>query len=669
MHELQKSLVMVDEAYLIGMSNKGIYKRACKDLEHAEVSVQYHDNYAEVVINGETCDIREPLWESSCSCPSRTVCRHLISAMLWLREHFQDTNITDESKSEPEPELDGLPDMLRQELQQISPAQLKKALGSQAKIMLPWVQEQKIILEETSILSGVLPDENHTAVRLLYPLEHATCACHKKDLCVHKAIVILAWQVKENLIKAEDFQEQVQNLSQKDTKAVQDSAEQSCCLLYDLLKWGLVRMPEHMPEHLEASAVQSHALRMANAERMLRDIGGKLTECRDRRAVFQPEMFLQKFCTCAMHLQNLQKECISEADLGEFKGTYQEYTEDLEILPIGQREIKNSEYAGTIYYFLNLNQHAEQKFLTYADIRPVFYGGNTRHKSITPWNANVPMKVLMDDKMVLKHAKILDGKLSGSKETLIVSRTKANLNCAEIRNLLYSDFRKLAVDYSQKVINSETDRLCLVQLSACLYSKFDTHAQCYQMQIADNSGNVIMIQVRYQAEYKHLIQLLERIGSNMLEHPEKETVWLCSAYFKNGRLQLYPIEVYDFISLPSQVPEYVLPLDYESHNSAHVNQIFMLLQNVQIYFCEVLQSGLQSANTGNLKKLYAQAESFGMQGFSDLLQQFMQVLEQSRHALQENRKEIIALFCMIQKYIRIGIEKLEVLCALDAMKL
>ena len=103
MSSLQQALSEADENYFIGISNKGIYKRACKDLENIDVSVQYQDDSAEVTLSGETCMIKNPLWESSCSCPSRSVCRHLIAAMLWLKENSNsDTDEPEERLSEEE---------------------------------------------------------------------------------------------------------------------------------------------------------------------------------------------------------------------------------------------------------------------------------------------------------------------------------------------------------------------------------------------------------------------------------------------------------------------------------------------------------------------------------------------------------------------------------------
>ncbi|MDE7122484.1 MAG: SWIM zinc finger family protein, partial [Oscillospiraceae bacterium] len=337
---LQQAIAGADESYLIGMSNKGIYKRACKDLESCEnaISIKNSSNsdHLEISVNGEICIVKDPLWESSCSCPSRTVCRHLITAILWIRENSEINSENPEIQDNPDiPETPGIPDLLRQAISVMTIPELKKAIGNQSGALLPLIREQKILLEESSIVTGIIPDQNRTTVKILYPLEYSSCTCHKKELCAHKAAVMLAWQLKENLIRPEDLQEQIQNLSPEDARIVRESATRSHALLGDILRWGIVRMPDHLPEHLEAAAVQSHALKMADAERMLRDIGNQLIQCRDRRAIFRPELLLEKICTCAAYLENLQKENLSEAELGQFRKVYEQQPEDLEILPVG----------------------------------------------------------------------------------------------------------------------------------------------------------------------------------------------------------------------------------------------------------------------------------------------------------------------------------------------
>lgn len=97
MADWRQSLAGVDEDYLVGISNKGIVKRAYKDLEaegsEAQAVVADLDWNAQeltVVAGGETVSIRLPLGESRCSCPSRSICRHVVMAILLAQRAVAD---------------------------------------------------------------------------------------------------------------------------------------------------------------------------------------------------------------------------------------------------------------------------------------------------------------------------------------------------------------------------------------------------------------------------------------------------------------------------------------------------------------------------------------------------------------------------------------------------
>ncbi|MDE5892485.1 MAG: SWIM zinc finger family protein, partial [Acetatifactor sp.] len=97
MMDWRQSLAGVDEDYLVGISNKGIVKRAYKDLEaagsEARAAVTELDWTAQeltVAAGGETVTIQFPLGESRCSCPSRSICRHVIMAILLAQQAASD---------------------------------------------------------------------------------------------------------------------------------------------------------------------------------------------------------------------------------------------------------------------------------------------------------------------------------------------------------------------------------------------------------------------------------------------------------------------------------------------------------------------------------------------------------------------------------------------------
>ncbi len=668
MEELKNALAAADEAYLTGMSNKGTYKRACKDIDGVQAEVRYTDAGAEVTLCGETCIIAVPLWESSCSCPSRSVCRHIIGAILWLKENLSDA-VAEESDTEedepPKPETMGQD--LRNALTGISLSAIRRALGKDVKRTVEDVRSGKIELTESSILSAKLPDG--TAVRMLYPLEFSTCACHRKELCSHKAAAVLTWQIQQNITDLEDLFEQVQALSAADTAGVRIAAKQGYTALCEVLRWGQVRMPDNLPEHLEVSAVQCHSAKAADAERMLRDLGSRLSDCRERRAAFQPEVFLQKFCACAEHLMQLQTEPITENFLGAFRKTYAEYAGDLEILPIGMRTVQGGEYEGEVYYFLNLDKNAEQRFLTVSDLRPVFYESSQkrgRRTQIVPWNLSAPLRSVMRSRMILKHVKISDGKLSTSQETLVAASFTANLDCDEIRDITYSDFGKLARDIARKQPESEHQRLCFVHPQACEECCFDKHTQKLTMTLRDAHGSRITVQARHTAETKDLIDLLENIGGRMMESPELCYTILTSAYFEDGKLCLYPIEFYNFIRIPE---EQNVPQEDVQEQGHYAGIVLSLIEDVQRYLCEIMQSGLQSAyGTDTGEKLAKRAGDYGLHGLQERLIAMNRAAEGYRHSLDGGCDAAVSALTQTMQYLNAARQRLEVQCALHNMR-
>ncbi|MDE7478522.1 MAG: SWIM zinc finger family protein, partial [Lachnospiraceae bacterium] len=84
----------IDDDYLIGVSNKGIVKRAYKDMETTTCKIEEEvlkktlstDEEIAINVGEETVHIKVPLGESTCSCPSRSICRHIILGILVVKE-------------------------------------------------------------------------------------------------------------------------------------------------------------------------------------------------------------------------------------------------------------------------------------------------------------------------------------------------------------------------------------------------------------------------------------------------------------------------------------------------------------------------------------------------------------------------------------------------------
>ena len=678
--ELRAALAAADEAYLIGMSNKGIYKRAVKDLEDADVTVTETEDGVSVALGGEVCTVCDPLWESRCTCPSRSVCRHLVGAIVWLRDHAGDDAADDEDAAPDEDDdaprvtdvddadadADGdaapaLPEALYTALSAVTEAQLRRALGTQARGYVEALDD--IVLTEGTVLGATLPDG--TAVRLLAPLEASTCACHKKELCPHKAAAILAWQVRQGMCDKAAFVQQAEALPDEEAAAVRAEAARDLGILADVLQWGLVRCPERLTEHLEAAAVQCHGLRMADAESALRGIRMAVEASRERRAVADTEALLHRICRTARSLVRLQeKETIGESDIGAFRDRYEPHRGSLTLLPMAKRPVFEGAYQGMVYYFLDVTEGETPRFLQYADLRPVFYEtSRPRRANLTPlWNSGLPMRALMTYKLVLENAKIAGDKLSSSQETALAVRSALRLDCDEVRSLVWQSFRAVAADLVERDDPRETAQLYLICPQRCLGSGFDRHTQRLTVRLEDGAGTTAAVQVKYRAETKSLVENLERIAAKMTQTPDTTYVWLCRAALTADGLALTPIEVYDSIHIDRAAPA---PTDglLRQRENAYVPQLLALLDEVGDAMTALLQAGSRTAGTSGLEALAARAGQAGMQGLADLLHALTDAVAASRHSVRPDPLAVLRALLPLARYVTIAKRRLYARCA------
>ena len=587
MNELLKAVAAADEDLLISLANKGLYKRACKDIEGILPDIKNNGDTAEVSIGGETVTLKAPLSECRCSCVSRTVCRHILSAILLMKSTVPESASETADNEQPEPQAE--PET--------------EAVSENKPEAQPEPAEEAVVLTEKQI--------------------------EKINLC----------------------------------------AVQSLSALEDILKHGLVRVPDAEAENLEVNAVRCHSLKMADAERAVRELGGRLGDCIARRASFSIHIFCEKFFGCVKLLRKLSENDISADELGVFRQKYETYSGELTILPIGQRRVSGGEYEGDIYYFLNMDENAEQRFLTVSDLRPVFYEVSERRRTaaqnVVPWGLGTPLKNMMRTSMILRNAKINSGKLSTSQETALISQTAANLNCREVQNLICDDFSAVTAELFNRDIQNENERLFFIHPQKVNSSQFDKYSQNYVMNIEDCNGRKNDIKVKYRTETKDFIDTLEKIGKKILDNPDIYFVMLVSAYITEGKLTFFPIEFYDFIE-PQPHKEYVLPDEYvfSAEDACYAEALLNVLDDVQSRIELTLQCGLQSGAADD-HELEPRIKNCGLKGLAKMTGEFMSATASYRHGGEKTVSDILMLTEDILTYISAARKKLEIITAMQ----
>lgn len=578
---LAAKLSAANEDTLTALANKGLYKRALKDIEGLSAEYTEVDDTIQIAVGGEQCVIRFPFEKSTCSCPSRTVCRHILGAILLLKKDVPEGLATPQVEA---PQV-SVPSKGSRDLETVKESPKKKSSGK-------------------AVDDALTPDK---------------------------------------------------------ISEIKNCAKHSLSLLGTLFARGLVRADSSVADALELAAVSAHTAKMADAERKLRALSGRLSDCINRRASFDANAFTRSICSCVSMLVELESEDVSYEKLGVFRDTYELYPGNLELLPIGHKEVVRGEYQGGVYYFLNLDESVQPRFLMYSDLRPTFYSQDP-HKRQTQtviWSLNTSLANMMYSKLLLKKAKLSGEKISGSSETEVVFTSKAELNCPQLRRLVITDFREL-------VYSAEThkEKLFLIRIHKLENYIFDKHTQVFSMEISDRDGRTVTAEVKYFAENKEFVENIEEICGRI---KDTVNVWtmLVSARIKNGCVMLYPIEFYDFIE----------DMDFHSFSPSSENTVvdpqyahvlLNLLSEVENSVVRCVRSGL-SSTVENHTPLIEKIKRCGMSGLATLAENFFSSADNYRNSLDQETEKILSCASKLMKYINLAENKLGRISALHNM--
>lgn len=537
--ELRAALAQADEDYLVGLSNRGTVNRAKKDLGALALEAEIQDGEVLVMTGGERCIIRAPLGDSGCTCPSPGMCRHRIAAVLWLQSQAAEGDAGDAEPSAPDLTA----------LLEVPVEQLRRAMGSRAfhDLVFRLGREGLPDMEEGSTVRVEMPWES-AAVKLLVPLEHATCTCRSQELCRHKAAALLCWQVKKGKHRLEELAGGLQpEASRWDREQISAAAQAVRELTGGLLDTGLTRLSAAAPDSAQRLAALCHTAGLPRLESGLRALFTLLERALDRSAAFRTEDLLLRLAGLD-HLAQQLAEAEGEEALRELAGTFREEylaCPTLSIYLMGERQFcADSGYAGTIYYFW---ETGGRQWYTYTVALPTFYEKRTRRSGArdpAPWGLECMMDQLYGLRVTLERGKATrDRRLSSSEVSRAVIGERLQPWEVLPQEICWEDFTAMFQALEPRLLEgAETDRVVLVRPCGCAPQKFDRTDQLFRLLLRDRAGHALPVEVRYRAEEKALIQALEALVRQLGEKPPPAFLGLLR--LEGEGLILYPVEYY-----------------------------------------------------------------------------------------------------------------------------
>ncbi len=552
MNDWKSILKDIDDDYLIGIANKGIVKRAYKDKEEGDYEVLSIEGEATVRVGDETVTIQLPLAESKCTCPSRSICRHVILGIIVLKEYTLALNNATADE-------DRLQAKLKEEIEAMQLPKLRKAMGNRTFQSFVSLMKagQRPQITYSSTITVQLPNQDIT-VKLLSPLEYATCTCHKKELCAHKAEAILWCKLEEKQITEEMLEAELLEGSDYDMEQVREAALQMKIFLEELFNTGLSRISPDVLDYLERLAIISHNAKLAEYEGYWRAVHASYGRYLKRMASFQvKDLMLQ--LTRLYRRVNILLTAENSAQVakyaGEFKAQYKPIG-NLDLIGIAVEHFESQTgYAGETVYFLEENT---KEWYTYTAARPVFYEAKGRRghmeKAQAPWGIQASIEELSQLRIHLTGAKCDERRrLSSSQETkgeISSDRKHSNaLNTTELEGWYYQDFGALFREQIGKQKKAwlkeeaedyeEVKELVFIRPQSFGKAEFSETEQKLYMKLYDESAREVLIEVTYSKNESWGIRYLERLTQ------EKQPCFLGKLYLKDGRMRMYPVAVFE----------------------------------------------------------------------------------------------------------------------------
>lgn len=804
----RERLADVDDDYLIGLSNKGIVKRAYKDKGEVTARIGSMEEEVTVEVGEETVTVRYPLGESKCTCPSRSMCRHVVQAILTLKEsclaedhagavdgeEAKQSGSREASameagekpepspggeaknaeasaggkKGTPEPSPGGEtknagqgPDGEAKNPEGSAGGKAKKpgqgpegeaknaegSAGKESKKPASASQETAGKPEETGspvrqtavwreitaypfakckstlgvrqfqtfvnqVAAGIRPQIRSTSVvtvqlpqqgyvvKLLSPLEYATCSCHKKELCVHKAAAILWCQLEAGTLTKGMLTEEMVETQEYDMEGVKAAAVQMKAFLEELFATGLSRTSPDVLDYLERLAIISHNEGLARFEGYFRSLSDSYDRYFARKASFQTEDLMARM-TRLYRRVDLLLQAQEPGAVGRLAGAFRaDYLPvgNLNLIGIAMEHFENQAgYEGETIYFLEENT---KKWYTYTNARPMFYDSRKKRgymeKAQSPWGLNISFEDMLKVRIRLVGAKCDNrNRLSSSQETKGEITGEQRLGISDVRDWYYRDFDKLfsgQIGKQQKGWLTEQENagaeeeqesgsesaagkgveLVFVQPASCAKAEFSQTGQQLTLPLYDSAGRELLVEVTYSKQESGTIRYLERVVEKKLP------CFLGKVYLRDGRVRMYPVDVMEIGEEMEASPDGNEDNSETDTRKDHIQQkadfpdIDVTGRKTKYEVMEDLagetgslledlyQSGFDTVHDSTLKDIRKNAEltgQYGMQYLSELLAGMAEEIEISRHRMEKQPARLTELYVNVSEYLYLARQK------------
>ncbi|WP_338754350.1 SWIM zinc finger family protein [Bacillus sp. FJAT-52991] len=530
-----------DEIFLVNKANKGLYKRALKDIDSG-ITVTAEQKGHDLVchLSDETiCSFTLGLTDFTCSCPSKKICKHVLMAIIALQQTIH---------SEPSEKAEMMGDftwVLQYDLEELRKKLTEKQFHDivfRAKFGIQVKVEEQ---ESLTIDFGEMNEKIRFSSNPSW--SWTVCSCKESEFCPHRAEAVIHYQLFKEVLNVQELeQSRAINLSNDVIQEIQN-------LLQEMVITGLAKLPFTISSRIERLAVLCHSNQLPRLEKQLRSLSTLLSNYLLKKATVSQRAIRQLITKIYIMTQALQystSQLLKEQLIGEHQTTYTEI-KNLHLIGVGaKRWHTSSGYEGITAYFFN---ESKQCWFTYSAMQPTYYSSGESINSIQQFykkKVNWDMSASLDDlsrhTFTLQTCKINEQyRLSSSEQTTGIILARTNVNHIHFGRCSFDNWKALRNVYeahhSYKLVEENKEgNLFFFDVHAWGDSEFNEVTQTLRIPIYDKNEEMLMVTIKYNQDTKYLIKALERLTrNNRLHH-----ALLGQLYKVDGEFRVEPITLY-----------------------------------------------------------------------------------------------------------------------------
>jgi hypothetical protein len=550
----------LDDDALAALANKGLLRRAQKDLEGAQPAIVAAEaDFLTIQIVDATVEVPELPAKSKCTCPATGVCRHILAALVWLRdapelaafdaplqgELFKtggDSSVT-RSVSEGAPQTTASPadvfaGLTDEELQKwAGRALFKKALKALAA-----TPNVEINAGQTLVVR--FPTRNLTCRWIPSGgLLGMVCSCQAETVCEHVVTAVLAYQVSLGK-RAVAHEQRLLEESSGSPRTRAEVLEGVGSVLREMVALGFARLSVSTAERLTTLAISAHGVDLPRLKAMLAGLGAEIQLALRRDAQASTPAILWQ----AARIEAL-RTALSAAPLpalvGEHRTSYHEVGQ-LTLAGLGAQHWRSKGgYHGITLYFWD---ESAKGWATWTDARPAGQAGFHpvgRYRAEGPWSGcESPQQASRSIVRLSGAYRNAQGRISGrpGMRGLVTGPTPLRTACEKGPGIVvkWSDLAARVRKLFGGGLADRGSNLDLVVVAPTSWgpSHYDTLRQELTRPIVDEAGRILELWLPFTPESAPAVELVEK-------HDPAQTWGIFgSLRLIAGRVRLQPISLF-----------------------------------------------------------------------------------------------------------------------------